>query len=203
MFFLLCISHESGYSFDALLAGWYTHDIFVFGEERDMMSGIPFLENIGDMTPGMAADLSFFFMFCGLSLAIGVFFGRFKLINILINAYIALAFIAVFPREIYEASPYAKGGIFLAILVFLTAIDKRLFDLHISSAGTDFFWRLIVMSLLVSGMLSSIILSLIPRAISGSFVSEHIFLIFSAPVPSVLWLAAPILVLLFINNRLK
>lgn len=168
-----------------------------------MLSGTSFLENIGGMSQGMAADLSFFFMFCGLSLAIGVFFGRFKLINILINAYIALAFIAVLPGEIYQASAYAKGSIFLILLILLTAIDKRLFDLHISSAGTDFFWRLIVMSLLVSGMLSSILLSLIPRSVTSDFVSIHIFLIFSSPVASVLWLAAPILMLLFINNRLK
>ena len=168
-----------------------------------MLAGVPFLEGIGGVSKSTAADLSFFFMFCGLSLALGIFFGRFKLINILINAYIALAFIAVLPGEVYLLSPYAKAGIFLALLVVLTAIDKRLFDLHISSAGTDLFWRLIVMSLLVSGMLSSMLLSLIPRALTIGWVSQHIFLIFAGPIASVLWLAVPILALLFINNRLK
>lgn len=168
-----------------------------------MKAGVPFLPDVGGLSQSMAADLSFFFMFCGLSLALGVFFGRFKLINILINAYIALAFIAVLPADLYLASPYAKAGVFLALLIVLTAIDKRLFDLHISSAGTDLFWRLIVMSLLVSGMLSSILLSLIPRSLTIDLISPQIFAVFAAPLTSVLWIAVPILALLFINNRLK
>lgn len=168
-----------------------------------MLAGIPFLENIGGMSQSVAADLSFLMMFCGLSLAIGVFFGRFKLINILINAYIALAFIVVLPGELYQTSEYTKAGIFILLLVFLTAIDERLFDLHISSAGTDLFWRLIVMSLLVSGMLSSMLLGLLPRAITKGLISEHVFWVFASPLAAVLWLAVPLLMLLFINNRLK
>ena len=170
---------------------------------NSMKAGVPFLPDVGGLSQSMAADLSFFFMFCGLSLALGVFFGRFKLINILINAYIALAFIAVLPADLYLTSPYAKAGVFLALLIVLTAIDKRLFDLHISSAGTDFFFRLIVTRLLVSGMLSSILLSLIPRSLTLGLISPQIFSVFAAPLTSVLWIAVPILALLFINNRLK
>ena len=130
------------------------------------MPGISFLENITGLSKDVSADFSFFFLFAGLSLALGFFLGRFKLINILINAYIALAFISVIPTTILLASDYAKAGIFVLLLVFLTAIDKRLFDLHISSAGSDLFWRLIVMSLLVSGMLTSMLLSLLPRTVN-------------------------------------
>jgi len=167
------------------------------------MSSISFLESMTGLSKDVSADLSFFFLFAGLSLALGVFLGRFKLINILINAYIALAFISVIPTTILLASDYTKAGIFVLLLIFLTAIDKRLFDLHISSAGSDFFWRLIVMSLLVSGMLTSILLSLLPRTVTNGFVTEHVALVFASPLASIVWFATPIFTLLFINNRLK
>jgi hypothetical protein len=146
-----------------------------------MMTGIPFLENITGLSGDVSADLSFFFLFAALSLALGFFLGRFKLINILINAYIALAFISVLPVTVFAISLYAKAIIFALLLIFLTAIDKRLFDLHISSAGSDLFWRLIVMSLLVSGMLTSMLLSLLPRTVTNGFVTEHVALVFASP----------------------
>ena len=168
-----------------------------------MMAGIPFLENIAGLSKDASADLSFFFLFAALSLALGFFLGRFKLINILINAYIALAFISVLPESALALSDYAKPGAFVALLVVLTAIDKRLFDLHISSAGSDLFWRLIVMSLLVSGMLTSLLLSLLPGTVTSGFVTEHVAFVFASPLASIIWFAIPILTLLFINNRLK
>ena len=168
-----------------------------------MLAGLPLIGSLENLPKNISADLSFFFMFAGLSLALGVFFGRFKLINILINAYIALAFISVLPSEIYTVSPYARVLVFAVLLIILTAIDKRLFDLHISSAGSDVFWRLIVMSLLVSGMLSSIIFSLLPKSDLMGWMSGHVLIVFASPISSIVWLALPLLVLLFINNRLK
>ena len=76
-----------------------------------MMAGVPFLENIAGLSKDASADLSFFFLFAALSLALGFFLGRFKLINILINAYIALAFISVLPETVLVVSDYAKSGI--------------------------------------------------------------------------------------------
>jgi len=174
------------------MGGTLTACHFFFGEGkfsiRFMMAGIPFLESITGLSKDVSADLSFFFLFAALSLALGFFLGRFKLINILINAYIALAFISVLPETVLAISDYAKSGIFVLLLVFLTAIDKRLFDLHISSAGSDLFWRLIVMSLLVSGMLTSMLLSLLPKTITSGFVTEHVALVFASPLASIVGL---------------
>ena len=189
------------------MGGTLTACHFFFGEGkfsiRFMMAGIPFLESITGLSKDVSADLSFFLLFTAMSLALGFFLGRFKLINILINAYIALAFISVLPETVLAISDYAKSGIFVLLLVFLTAIDKRLFDLHISSAGSDLFWRLIVMSLLVSGMLTSMLLSLLPKTTTSGFVTEHVALVFASPLASIVWFAVPIFALLFINNRLK
>jgi len=151
----------------------------------------------------IAGDMSLLFIFIGMSLVLGFIFGRFKLINILINVYIALAFVGIIPSEIFISSVYAKGGIFVLLLVFLTAIDKRLFDLHISSVGTDFFWRLIVTSILVTGLIVSVVLSFLPKKIALGYISVTAFGYFASPTALIFCMVVPLLSLLFINNRLK
>jgi hypothetical protein len=89
------------------------------------------------------------------------------------------------------------------LLVFLTAIDKRLFDLHISNAGTDFFWRLIVTSMLVVGMIVSIVLSFLPKSVALGLISVTAYGCFASQIAVIFWMVVPLLTLLFINNRLK
>ena len=119
----------------------------------------------------LAGDLSLLLLFVVLSVAFGFIFGRWKLVNILINVYIVVAFLSVLPKEILAFSPYAKAGAFLALLFFLSTVDDRLFDVHITSAGTDFFWRLFVMSILVTGMLVSVTLAYLPKTMALSYIS--------------------------------
>lgn len=143
------------------------------------------------------------FLFVGMSVGFGFIFGRFKLVNILINVYIALAFVGIVPKEMLVFSVYGKAIVFIALLVLLTAVDKRLFDLHISSAGTDFFWRLIVTSMLVTGLVMSAALSLLPKSIALGFISVAAYGYFASQSAVIFWMVVPLLVLLFINNRLK
>ena len=151
----------------------------------------------------LAGDLSLFFFFIVLSLIFGFVFGRWKMVNILINVYIALAFVGVLPESLFAFSEYGKVGVFLVLLFALSAIDERLFDLHITSAGTDFFWRLFVMSILVTGMLVSVLLSFLPRDFALDYISSTAYGYFASPFALIFWLAMPIVSLLFINNRLK
>lgn len=148
-------------------------------------------------------DVSFLLFFIGASLAIGFIFGRWKIINILINAYIALAFIGVLPESWFAVSVYAKALTFIILLALLTAIDRRLFDLHISNAGVDFFWRLLVMSIIVTGMITSILLSFLSKNVALGFVSPAVYGYFASPWALVFWMFVPLISLLFINNRLK
>lgn len=151
----------------------------------------------------IAGDFSLFFLFIGLSIAFGFIFGRWKLVNILLNIYIAVAFLSVLPKEMVSFSPYAQVSIFLLILVFLSMIDSRLVDVHITSAGTDFFWRLFVMSILVTGILVSVTLSFLPKAVTLTYISETAYGYFASPMTLIFWMVAPLLVLLFINKRLR
>ncbi len=156
-----------------------------------------------DLPKNIAGDMSLLLLFVGMSLISGFVFGRWKLINILINVYIALAFIGVLPQGFFEASLYSKAIAFVILLVVLTTIDQRLFDLHISNAGTDFFWRLFVMSILVTGMIVSVLLSFLPQDIALGFISVTAYGYFASPGALVFWMVVPLLSLLFINNRLK
>lgn len=142
-------------------------------------------------------------LFIGLSIAFGFIFGRWKLVNILINVYIVVAFLSILPKEILSFSPYAKVGSFLGLLFFLSMVDDRLFDVHITSAGTDFFWRLFVMSILVTGMVVSVTLSFLPKTLALSYISLTAFEYFASPFALIFWMTIPLLLLLFINNRLK
>lgn len=151
----------------------------------------------------IAGDLSLLLLFVGMSLALGFVFGRWKLINILINVYIALAFVGIIPTEVFAVSPYAKVGAFVLLLTLLIAIDKRLFDLHISNVGTDFFWRLFVTSILVTGLIVSAVLSFLPHKIALGYISATAFGYFASPIALIFWMVVPLLSLLFINNRLK
>jgi hypothetical protein len=151
----------------------------------------------------LAGDLSLLLLFVVLSVAFGFIFGRWKLVNILINVYIVVAFLSVLPKEILAFSPYAKAGAFLALLFFLSTVDDRLFDVHITSAGTDFFWRLFVMSMLVTGMLVSVTLAYLPKTMALSYISTTAYGYFASPFALIFWMAIPLLLLLFINNRLK
>lgn len=151
----------------------------------------------------IAADFSALIVFVVMSMAVGFIVGRWKLINILINAYIALAFVGVIPGEWLGVSPFARAIVFAALVVFLTFVDARLFDVHITSAGTDFFWRLFVMSLLVVGMLTSILLSFLPASAVRGFADGLFLTIFAAKYALFFWMVAPLLTLFFINRRLR
>ncbi|MEK7181853.1 MAG: hypothetical protein AAB519_02130 [Patescibacteria group bacterium] len=156
--------------------------------------------NLPDKITG---DFSLLLLFIGMSLGLGFLFGRFKLVSMLINVYISLAIISVIPEKFLEFSPYAPAGAFMALLLFLTMIDKRLFDLHISTAATDFFWRMFVMSILVTGMIVSSVLTFLPKKVALDLISVTAYSYFASPLAVVFWLVVPVLALLFINNRLK
>ncbi len=151
----------------------------------------------------IASVVAFVLLFIGVSLAAGFAFGRNKLVNIFINIYIALAFVSVLPTSVLINSEYAQALSFFLLLVFLTAIDQHLFDLHIPSTSYDIFWRMIVMSGLVLGMTVSVIVSLIPKKLVLGLPFPFLYDAFGGPTAKMLWLSIPLFVLIFMNKRLR
>jgi hypothetical protein len=151
----------------------------------------------------IAGDLSLILLFVGISLLVGFIFGRWKLVNILINVYIAVALVGVMPESWFIVSVYAKAGVFIALLIALTMFDDRLFDIHITSAGTDIFWRFFVTSFLVTGSVLSSIFSFLPKSLALSWVTPDLYFYIASPWALLFWLVVPILALFLINTRLR
>lgn len=151
----------------------------------------------------IAGDLSLILLFVGVSLLVGFIFGRWKLVNILINVYISVALVGVMPDAWFAVSVYAKAGVFVVLLTVLTMFDERLFDIHITSAGTDFFWRFFVTSFLVTGSVLSSVFSFLPKSVALSWVTPDLYFYIASPWALLFWLVVPILALFLINTRLR
>lgn len=151
----------------------------------------------------IAGDLSLILLFVGVSLLMGFIFGRWKLVNILINIYIAVAIVGILPAHWFDFSVYARPIAFLALLTLLTAIDDRLFDIHITSAGTDYFWRFFITSFLVTGAVLSTFFSFLPKSLALEWITPTLWGYIASPWALMFWLIVPLISLFVINKRLR
>lgn len=151
----------------------------------------------------IAGDISFMIFFLAISIAFGMFVGRFRLINVLINVYIAIALMTVLPKEIFTPYSLATLFFFIAAVIILTMIDSHLFDIHISGSGGSFFWRLFVMSFFEAGLIFSVFISFWDRETVLKFISLDIYNIFALQFMRIFWMLAPLFVLFFVNKKEK
>ncbi|MDX9913222.1 MAG: hypothetical protein RBS77_01430 [Candidatus Moranbacteria bacterium] len=151
----------------------------------------------------LAGDISFLIFFILISVGFGMFIGRFRLINVLINVYIAIAILTVMPKEIF--SPYSLAALFFFVVavIVLTMIDSHLFDIHISGSGGSFFWRLFVMSFFEAGLIFSVLISFWDKTMLLKFISIDIYNLFVSQYARIFWMMAPLAVLFFINKKEK
>lgn len=156
-----------------------------------------------NITPSLAGDISLILLFIGVSIGLGFFLGRSRLISILIDVYIARALVTVLPGSWLSFSPFGGVIVFAFLFILLYLIDRRLFDLHLSSVSTDFFWRIFVMGVLVTGLLVSSVLSFLPKKLALEFLSTTVYGYFTGDIALTFWMVIPLLGLLFINHRLK
>ncbi|OGI21270.1 MAG: hypothetical protein A2808_01200 [Candidatus Moranbacteria bacterium RIFCSPHIGHO2_01_FULL_55_24] len=166
---------------------------------EDILSFLPGFE----LSKNFAGDLSLLLLFVGLSLIFGFVFGRSKLISVLIDVYVARALVAILPHDWISSASYSNVIIFALLFLFLLAMDQRLFDIHISNVGADFFWRIFVTSILVTGLVVSSFFFFLPKAVALDFISVTAYGYFASPAALIFWMVTPLLSLLFINNRLK
>lgn len=151
----------------------------------------------------LAKDISFMLFFLLISVAFGMFIGRFRLINVLINVYIAIAVLTVMPKEIF--TPYSLAALFFFVVavVVLTMVDSHLFDIHISGSGGSFFWRLFVMSFFEAGLIFSVLINFWDKNTLLKFISIDIYNIFAFEYMRIFWMLVPLGVLFFINKKEK
>lgn len=151
--------------------------------------------------PKLAGDFSFVLIFLALSLGAGFFFGRTKLLSIMIDVYIARALVSVIPGDWIALVSYSDTIIFLLAFIFLLLTDHRLFDLHISARASGFFWRVGVMGVLITGMVTSSLFSYLPKEVVLEYVSQTLYSYYVSEIAQMFWIITPLLVLGFINRR--
>lgn len=155
------------------------------------------------LAENLAGDISFLIFFLLVSIGFGMFIGRYRLINVLINAYIAIAILTVIPMEILDPTSLAALFVFVAAVIVLTMIDSHLFDIHISGSGGSFFWRLFVMSFFEAGLIFSVLISFWGRETMLKYISADIYNLFASPYARIFWMLAPLFILFFINKKEK
>lgn len=148
-----------------------------------------------------SGDLTLLLLMAGVGVALGMIFGRFRLVNILINIYIAFAAVVVLPESISDMFKYSEVLLFFGAIVVLTLLGDYLFDIHMSGSGPGFFWRLIVMSFLEMGLVVSLVTYFVSRADVLEYISKNMYFYFASDYARVFWFAVPILFVFYLNKK--
>jgi hypothetical protein len=151
--------------------------------------------------PQLAGDFSFALIFFAITLGVGFFLGRTRLIYLMIDVYIARALVSVIPGDWISLVSYSDTIIFLLVFAFLFFTDHRLFDLHIPSRASGFFLRVIVMGVLITGMITSSVFNYLPKEMVLEYVSVTLYSYFVSEWAQMFWMIMPLIVLAFINKK--
>lgn len=137
-----------------------------------------------------------------ISFIFGTFIGRYRLVTVLINIYVSFAVVSVIPQGFL--SGYSTTLlIFGALVILLTIFGRKLFEIHISGAGSGFLWKVFVMSFLEVGLILSIILSMLPSKVALSYVSSNAYNLLVSGNAQFIWMIAPLVFMLFMHRRMR
>ena len=154
-----------------------------------------------DFFSKISGDLAVILAMAGIALALGFVFGRFKLVNILINIYIAFAATIVLPDAVADLFKYAEVFFFVVFIAVLTLLGDYLFDIHISGSGRGFFSRLIAMSFLIVILFFSLASFFIPKKEMLEIISPNMYNYLASPSARFFWFALPIGLVSYLNRK--
>jgi hypothetical protein len=157
------------------------------------------LSKLGIST-GMSQDIMLLFVLVFISFLFGMFIGRHKLIAVLVNIYVSYALVNVIPANFFSDPTY-RALVFLILIVGLTLLGKRMFDIYISGAGSGFLWRIFAMSFLEVVLLLSIVISLLPKKEALSYVSASSYGYLATDPMKLIWMIAPLVFMFFVQRR--
>jgi len=136
------------------------------------------------------------------SFVYGMLLGKHKLMTVLINIYVAFAVVSVIPKAMIT-DYNEKMLIFLGILVVMTILDKRFFDISFSGAGSGFLFRVFSMSFLEIVLVLSIIFSYTPAKIALTYISSDAYKYLTTDWMPLVWMAAPLVYMFFIYKKIN
>lgn len=150
---------------------------------------------------GNAAEtLSVALVLLVLSMLFWFLVGRFRLHNFLINTYISLAVVSVIPQNIASFSESSRAMIFMITVVFLTLMNKYIFDIHQSGSGLA-IWQVVVMSFLELMLFLSIVASFLPGLELPKYLSNASLGYLTDPRWLLVWMILPLVFLIFVKKK--
>jgi hypothetical protein len=159
------------------------------------------LSNLG-LSKAMAQDASLLIIIILVSFVFGMFIGRHRLVTILINIYAAVALLGAVPDKFFGTFNY-KLLAFLAIVIGMTILGKKLFEIYLSGSGTGFLWRVFAMSFLEVVLIISVIFTIIPKKEALAYVSVTAYGYLTGDWWRFLWMAAPLVFVFIIHKKLN
>lgn len=154
------------------------------------------------ISANLMQDIIFLAIIVLISFVFGMFIGRYRLVTVLINIYISLALLEAVPKN-YLLSYSYNLLFFFVLLISLTLAGKKLFEIHISGAGSGFLWRVFMTSFLEVMLLTSVTLTLLPKKIALSYVSRAIYYYLTSPIAYFFWLVVPLVFIIMIHKKLR
>jgi len=150
----------------------------------------------------LTQDISLIIVILLLSFIYGMLLGKHKLMSVLVNIYVSFAVVSVIPEKIFKAENQ-KVLAFIILLVILTFISRKIFDISFASGGSALVWRVFVVSFLQVALVLSIVLSFISKKEALVYVSANAYnyLVFGwAPF---FWMIIPLVVMFLLYRKSK
>jgi len=133
----------------------------------------------------------------------GFLLGRNRLVSVVIGVYASSALTGavapLLPKEFF----LSEAGIFSVSLVAFAFAGKSLFDIHVPSVPRDLLWRVIATGLVTTGMVTSVLVRLLPKKTVAAFPIPIPTEPFGAPLASFLWMSLPLFFLIILNRRVR
>lgn len=157
------------------------------------------LSKIG-LSQKLSQDVMLILFIALVSFVYGMLIGRSRIMTVLVNIYIAFAVVMVIPKEM-ALDATTRALVFLGLAAGLTVLSKKFFDLSFSGAGSSFLWRIFSMSFLQVVLMLSIVLTIIPKKEALVYVSTSALGYLTAGWAPFVWMALPLIYMLFLYRK--
>lgn len=147
-------------------------------------------------------DLTLFLVIALFSFIFGVLIGRYRLITILINIYVAIAVVDAVSIKLVS-DYFSRLCLFFVIIIILTILGKKMFEIPISGGGKGFLWRVFAMSFLELMLMLSITLSIVPKKVALGYISLNSYGYLVSENASLFWTLAPLVFMFIIHKKIS
>jgi hypothetical protein len=146
-------------------------------------------------------DVMLFLVIALVSFVFGMSIGRFKMITVLINIYVSVALMSVFPESFFSDYTY-RLILFLGLIALFTVLGKKMFEIQLSGSGKGFLWRVFVMSFLEVMLMLSVALSLMPKKVALEYISSTSYSYLVSENFALLWMILPLIFMFLIHKKI-